>query len=264
MATRQRLQVPDIGDRPHQPAFKFPNREFGKSKVVRRSFQPQWFKRWPWLHYKEDTDSVYCFVCVKAYSNNLLLSVGSLESTYISSGYTNWKDACVKFPNHELSKCHKDSVLKTVTLPATTRDVGESLSSQLAEDRRERRQCFLKIFSNVRFLARQALPLRGDGDECDSNYMQLLKLRGEDDARVYDWLKKKTDKYTSGEMQNEMMKVMAIQVSHLSILILMTFNKLNLYLSRHHCICIGTPRGNKKSSPSTLLHNNGRRNNRLI
>ncbi len=99
---------------------------------------------------------------------------GSGPPDYISSGYTNWKDACAKFPNHESSRYHKDAVLKTITLPATAKDIGESLSSQLAKDRLERRQCFLKLLSNVRFLARQVLPLRGGGDESNSNYMQLL------------------------------------------------------------------------------------------
>ena len=84
---------------------------------------------------------------------------------------------------------------------------------QHAQQKLECRQCFLKLLSNVRFLARQGLPLHGDGDECDSNYLQLLKLRGEDNSRVFDWLKKqKTDKYTSPEMQNEMIRVMALQV----------------------------------------------------
>ncbi len=82
-------------------------------------------------------DAAFCFICVKAYSENKLNSVSNVETTYISSGYTNWKDACVKFPNHESSRCHK-----TITLPATTKDIGESLSSQLAKERLERRQCF--------------------------------------------------------------------------------------------------------------------------
>ena len=136
----------------------------------------------------------------------------NLETTYISTGYSNWKDASVRIAAHEASTCHKDAVLKTITLPATTRDIGESLSAQHAQDKLERRQCFLKLLSNVKFLARQALPLRGAGDESDSNYMQLLKLRGEDDPRVFDWLKRKTDKYTSAEMQNEMVKIMAVQI----------------------------------------------------
>ena len=78
---------------------------------------------------------------------------------------------------------------------------------QHAQQKLECRQCVLKLLSNVRFLARQGLPLRGDGNECDSNYLQLLN-----DSRVFDWLKQKTDKYTSPEMQNEMIRVMALQV----------------------------------------------------
>ncbi len=48
------------------------------------------------------------------------------------------------------------------------------------KDKLERRQCFLKIVSNIRFLVRQGLALRGGGDESDSNFIQLLSLRAED------------------------------------------------------------------------------------
>ena len=67
------------------------------------------------------------------------------------------------------------------TLPSTTKDVGESLSAVHQRKKLERRQCFLKIFSNIRFLARQGLPLRGQGGESDSNFNQLLKLWSEAD-----------------------------------------------------------------------------------
>ena len=56
-----------IDNKSHQPrAFFFPKREFGVTTVVRRSFQPSWFDKWPWLHYCEDSDSVFCFTCMKA------------------------------------------------------------------------------------------------------------------------------------------------------------------------------------------------------
>ena len=55
------------------------------------------------------------------------------------------------------NRCHKDAVLKTVTIPVSCRDIGETLSSQLAKEKLERRQCFLKLMSSMRFLARQAL-----------------------------------------------------------------------------------------------------------
>ena len=71
------------------------------------------------------------------------------------------------------------------------------------------RHCFLKILSNLRYLARQGLAIRGHGDETDSNFYQLLKLREQDDSRIQSWL---TDKYTSSDMQNEIIKLMALHV----------------------------------------------------
>ena len=65
-----------------------------------------------------------------------------------------------------------------------------------------------KIISNICCLARQGLPVRGDGDEDDSNFVQLMKDRGEDDTKLLEWMKKKTNKYTFADMQNEILKVM--------------------------------------------------------
>jgi len=42
--------------------------------------------------------------------------------------------------------------------------------------------------------------------------MQLIHLHSEDHSGLADWIQQKTDKYTSGEMQNEMIKVMALRV----------------------------------------------------
>ena len=39
-----------------------------------------------------------------------------------------------------------------------------------------------------------------------------MRLRGEDDPRLLDWIQRKKDKYTSPEMSNEMLKVMSLQV----------------------------------------------------
>ena len=56
------------------------------------------------------------------------------------------------------------------------------------------------------------MPLRGDGDESDSNYTQLLRLRGKDDPLITEWLKKKANRHTSPEIQNEMLTVMSLKV----------------------------------------------------
>lgn len=96
-----------------------------------------------------------------------------------------------------------------MTLPATTQDVGEALLRQHAKEKEENRKILLKILSNIRFLARQGLAFRGDGNEADSNFVQLLKLRGEEDPSINEWLAQKANKYTSHEIQDEMVKIMA-------------------------------------------------------
>ena len=208
-----RLPTPEIPEKPHQPlTLCFPKREFGKKQVVKRSFQSSWFKQYRWIHYDEEQDLVFCHTCVKAYKEKKLTSSSNLDPCFISRGFYNWKDASVKLKAHELSKCHQESVLKIFTLPSTTKDIGEALSQQHEQGKLENRHCFLKVLSNIRFLACQGLPLRGDGNEAESNFLQLFRLRGEDDPKVLDWLKKKTNKYTSPEIQNEILKLMALQV----------------------------------------------------
>ena len=57
--------------------------------------------------------------------------------------------------------------------------------------------------------------MRGDGaGEPDSNFLQLVRLRSEDeeDGKLADWMKRKSSKYTSHEIQNEMLQVMALRV----------------------------------------------------
>ena len=78
---------------------------------------------------------------------------------------------------------------KTVIIPASCRDIDETLLSQLSKEKLERMQCFLKLKSSIWFLARQALLIRGDGDESTCN---LLKLWGEDYADI--WVTEEKDR----------------------------------------------------------------------
>ena len=91
-------------------------------------------------------------------------------------------------------------------------DIGEQLVKQHAKEKECNRRMLLKIISSIRYLARQGLPFRGDGDEADANFLQLLKLKGEDDPEILQWLKRKANKYTLHEIQNDIIKVMAMLV----------------------------------------------------
>ena len=58
----------DIPERPHQPLnFPYPKRSFEKKSVVQRSFRPSWFSQWPFLHYEESRDLVFCHTCVMGF-----------------------------------------------------------------------------------------------------------------------------------------------------------------------------------------------------
>lgn len=133
-----------------------------------------------------------------------------MDATFISTGFTNWKDATSVFRKHEASECHRAAVESIGVLPMTTRDVGELLCDEHKKEKAENRAMLLKILSNIWFLCRQGLPLRGHGDGSDSNFIQTLKFQSECDFRVSLWLERKGDKFTSPQIQSKMIKIMGL------------------------------------------------------
>ena len=127
------------------------------------AFNVTWFDKWPWLHWDASSQCVFCHICVSASRQKKLRALFA-DAAFISRGYQNWKDATVTFRNHEKSSCHKESVEKLITLPATTTNIVDCLSSAAAEERKCSQACFLKkTLHSVHFLAMQGFPLRGDG-----------------------------------------------------------------------------------------------------
>ena len=92
---------------------------------------------------------------------------------------------------------------------ATTADVGEMLLKELKTEREKNRECFILIANSLCHLARQELPLRGDGDESNSNFKQLLKLLSKDSPHLSAFLAKKQLTFTSHEVQNELLSIMS-------------------------------------------------------
>ena len=117
---------------------------------------------------------------------------------------------------HESSECHKEAVARWREIPLTVKgDIGEMISTQHAVEKYNTRRILLKILRNVRYLARQALPLRGDWRATekigeDSSFYQLLKLRCDDEPSLVEWLQKKKFRLTSADIQNEMLEIMAL------------------------------------------------------
>ena len=55
-----------------------------------------WFKQWNWIHYDENQDVAFCFPCLKAFKEEKKLTKANPDKAFISNGFANWKDACVK------------------------------------------------------------------------------------------------------------------------------------------------------------------------
>ena len=113
---------------------------------------------------------------------------------------------------------HLEAIARYVTAHTTARgDIGELISEQRSLEKSKNRKILLPIPSNIQYLARQALPLRGDwvpettSDE-NFNFLQLLKLRSRENPLILECLQKQDNKFTSPEIQNEMLKEIALGI----------------------------------------------------
>lgn len=76
------------------------------------------------------------------------------EKAFISDGFKNWKKATIKFREHDNSDCHREAVERVKSLPQITKDIGESLSEQHEDQKRENRMYLIKVLSTIKYLAR--------------------------------------------------------------------------------------------------------------
>lgn len=86
------------------------------------------------------------------------------------------------------------------------------MSQQHATLKANNQQALYQILTSLRYLCRQGLSIRGDGNESDGNFNQLLQLKSEGEKNLTRWLKRKENVYTSPEIQNELIKLMGIHV----------------------------------------------------
>ena len=124
----------------------------------------------------------------------------------MSKGFKNWKKAVECFSQHEKSDCHQEATDREFKLKPEVKDVGELLSTQHKETESKNRQNFIKIIDAIQYLARQGIPLRGDGEEKDSNLCQLLPFKTKNDPELKEWLQQKTNKYVTPVIQNELLQ----------------------------------------------------------
>ena len=152
--------------------------------------------------------TVTCFIYKKHLKN--LEAEKNKEEAFLSTGFRNWKKAVVS-KNNQKSICHIAALSFEVTVPQCG-NIQEMTSEKIKSNMQEKRKCLIKIIDKIQFLGRQGLALRGDESDKNSNFMQLFKLRSKDFPKLKEWSEKKTEKYTSHGIQNELLKLIAHQI----------------------------------------------------
>ena len=133
------------------------------------------------------------------------------------TGKMRWRKRKDFKSTNRLIRMHMEAVARYVTAPATViGDIGDLLSERHALEKSKNKKIFLsQSCPTIRYLARQALPLRRDWNtetmsEENSSFHQLLKLRGQENPEIIEWLRKRDGKYPSPAIQNEMLKTRAL------------------------------------------------------
>ena len=201
--------------RPVDPKYDFPLRSFSNGKKQKR-FNRDWFKNEDyksWLHCNGEKDAAFCSACINATRMNLIASANA-DKAFISNGFTNWQDAGTKnrgFDKHFRSETRREAHECLFTIADAYGGISAQLSTTVNEARSVNRHNLLKLLSNVKFLARHALPLTSSGE--DSNFAQLYILKEEDNEGLKVWrTEKKISRYVHRTIQNEMMQIMALRV----------------------------------------------------
>ena len=165
-------RIDEIPEKFHPPStYKFPKCKFGNTVITERSFQSRWCDTYKWLHYDKVNDAAFCHLCMSAEKERKFLSSHRREPTFISNGFTNWKEANKGFSKHQSSACHKEAIEAMYVLPAQiVGHVDELMSDEIKQQKAINRKMFLKILENTRYLACQGLAFRGHDDSNGNLY----------------------------------------------------------------------------------------------
>ena len=183
-----------------------------------RSFNPDWFKLYPWLEYSVSKDAAFCYACrlfgaVSVHSSRP-------ERAFTSIGFHDWKHATGQkgiLINHNNSLSHKQALVAWEQFK-TTQDrgsVAEQLGSNRAQQIRKNRHYIKSIAEILLLCSKQEISFRGHDESENSlnkgNFLEILGLLAKHDPIVDDRLLHgpKNAKYTSHMIQNNIIAVMA-------------------------------------------------------
>ena len=101
--------------------------------------------------------------------------------------------------------------LLSIPILLTLTKWAEQLSQRHAVQKLRNGQALYQILSSIKFLCRQGIALRGDGNESDGNFQRLLRMKAEEDPNLAQWMTRKENVYTNPDIQNDVIKLMGLK-----------------------------------------------------
>ncbi|XP_028410822.1 zinc finger protein 862-like [Dendronephthya gigantea] len=194
---------------PYQPNLKvYPGTRFGTRL---RCFKSSWYNEYKWLEYNEEMDACFCFPC-------RLFLTNPTESAFTKTGFRDWKHAKEKgkgFNKHQCSSDHLRAI--EIYEEKKMRNLrGCTVVASLVSLSTDHKQWLFAVFNVSRYLCANSLPFRGtnesDIDKGDGLFLrafsQLLFPLEEKWKKIHKNLPKNA-KYTSPDIQNEVIEVLA-------------------------------------------------------
>jgi hypothetical protein len=208
---------------PNQPEIIYPTR-LCKGDSHKRSFQFIWYRSFPWISYKVEEDSIYCFACSKFQA-----AVDARKSgEFIDKGIQNWKKALEKCKKHSKSANHLRCMVmwaQNKALLARESSVMQQVSSHHKSVVQQNRLYLTKIIETLLFCAQQNIPLRGhienrnnlmeSSDINRGNFLELLAFKCSGDVIFKDQLSQRSkagkEMWLSPAVQNELIQIIGNQ-----------------------------------------------------
>ncbi|XP_029342231.1 zinc finger MYM-type protein 1-like [Acyrthosiphon pisum] len=192
-----------------------------------RQFNSNWFTEYPYLEYSVHNDSIYCFIC-GLFPTGPNRSCG--ETSWTKEGVRTWhkmkskgKNRKGKLELHFTSKSHQFALNDYSNFILHSNHIDGLLNKEHRKkainfiQQKEFHKDVIKILFDVsRTLARQGLPFRGDRDEKNGNFNQLVLLLSRHCPVMKTWIEEAKFRpyhvnYMSHNSQNEFISLLALE-----------------------------------------------------
>lgn len=191
-----------------------------------RCFQSSWYSKYPWLEYSITINAVFCYYC-RHFPPHLTVSQTHTEKdALINRGYSDWKNISNLTKKHENISSNKNAVIKYNSWLSTkkTGSVSSQINQQVKDQIIKNRETLTSIIRCILYCARQDIGIREHKkidstkdtdnpnwpchDVNEGNFLEMIKLFSleNENFKTYFILLPKNSKYTSPDIQNDLIK----------------------------------------------------------